>query len=90
MNEDLNIGANALRLLTYIYRNIQTDFSASVDCKELLYDNITKTDIAIATKYLLDKKYIKTQTISGDWFTGSITAEGIDWVEFCYKKRPLD
>lgn len=83
--DKLKIRSNALLLLTHVYKHIDSSFQVrNLECKSLLRNTISKSDIVLASKYLSQKKYISTQALASDDITCSITVEGIDWVEDCY------
>lgn len=79
MIAELQIRNTALKLLTFAYRNMGSDFSVSkLDCTFL---NISPSDLVVIQRYLKDKGFLKTSAFYCDNLSFTLTAEGIDWVE---------
>lgn len=79
------IRETALKLLDYIYKNIDTSLSV----RELKYDSLIdestdKNTLIMAFKYLLSKKYVSTissNKMYPDPLSCTITGDGIDYLE---------
>lgn len=79
MIEELQIRNTALKILTFAYKNMQSDLSINkLDCTFL---KLSQDDYTIIQKYLAGKNYIKTQSFYCNQLSFTLTVEGIDWVE---------
>lgn len=76
----------ALKLLEHVYSHINVSFHVeNLECKSLISEDISISDITLASKYLLDKHYISQsrKELASETISCDITVEGVDWVEDC-------
>ncbi|MEI6577911.1 MAG: hypothetical protein WCN92_00445 [Eubacteriales bacterium] len=89
MRAKFNIRTNALIILAHVYKNVDSGLKVNkLECESILDENLTKNDMIIAFKYLLEKKFITAVAIPSESITCTIEVNGIDWVEECLNIKP--
>lgn len=90
MNKQFPIRTIALKLLEKIYLKSDCYFKSTINAFELVNDDITKTVIQKAGKYLKDKNLIETEEYASEEWVVTITYTGVDWLEDYHKINPCD
>lgn len=90
MNKKFLIKTIALKLLEKIYLESDCYFKATINAYEFVSDDVSKTTIQKAGKYLKDKGLISTNEYASDKWTATIEYMGIDWLEDCHNINPCD
>ena len=81
MNQKYPIRTVALKLLEKVYLESDCHFNATINAYELASEQLDKTTIQKAGKYLKDKKLIETTEYASEKWNVTITYSGIDWLE---------
>ena len=90
MNQKYPIRTVALKLLEKVYLESDCHFNATINAYELASEQLDKTTIQKAGKYLSDKELIKSNSAANDEWKVTLTYDGIDWLEECYNINPCD
>lgn len=90
MNKKFLIRTVALKLLEKIYLSSDESLHAIINAFDIVDNNIDKTTIQKASRYLIKKNLVITDKIAYEEWPVTITYNGIDWLEDCYNINPCD
>ena len=81
--QQIHIRAIAAKIMIELCDIVNSNFSFNNFNTFSLFDgqHIPRDNIVKASKYLIGHKYVNSNEVASEHWSGSITIDGIDWVE---------